>query len=223
MMTEQNVVYFAANLVLFALVLLQFGRLTRPRWVTDKMLLGVTLVFLGCQAAGLIWSGIQLGPWAFADTYLTTMFLTEAGVLVYLLQERSLRQTHLGPSVSSLAFTIHAFTILFIPSPVRESSHISPWQDCQTFSRRALVIGYPWLCGSLVTGALWAQSAWGAYSAWQPGEVWVLIVWLVLTLTLHSRHRPAWQGRPLAVLSLLGLALILVSLPLLGHTARTGW
>jgi cytochrome c-type biogenesis protein CcsB len=39
----------------------------------------------------------------------------------------------------------------------------------------------------VVAGAIWAQDAWGHYWNWDPLEVWSLITWLAIGLTLHVR------------------------------------
>ncbi|MEH6471728.1 MAG: cytochrome c biogenesis protein CcsA [Halopseudomonas sp.] len=39
----------------------------------------------------------------------------------------------------------------------------------------------------VVAGAIWAQDAWGRYWSWDPLEVWSLITWLCIGLTLHVR------------------------------------
>jgi ABC-type transport system involved in cytochrome c biogenesis permease subunit len=265
MTTDESTLYFVANLILFALLLLYWAHLLRPKWVTDRMSLGALLLFLSCQGMALLWSGLRLGPWVFAHRYLSAMFLIEAIVLVYLLLERLLGQRGQGAFVLTLAFVIHTYVILLISPPIEPTLQISPFvrnpwhllhllsavvaygaytcagagaigyfvarfltrsrlaprlpsrQDCQVFTRRALVLGFPWLSGSLVTGAIWAQLAWGSYWSWRPDEVWLLVVWLILAMTLHARTMPGWQGRPLVLLALLGFTLALLSLAFLGQ------
>lgn len=39
----------------------------------------------------------------------------------------------------------------------------------------------------IVAGAIWAQDAWGRYWSWDPLEVWSLLTWLSIGLTLHVR------------------------------------
>lgn len=39
----------------------------------------------------------------------------------------------------------------------------------------------------VVSGAIWAQDAWGRYWSWDPLEVWSLVTWLCIGLTLHLR------------------------------------
>ncbi|MBF0283572.1 MAG: cytochrome c biogenesis protein CcsA [Magnetococcales bacterium] len=46
----------------------------------------------------------------------------------------------------------------------------------------------------LIAGAVWAQDAWGRWWNWDPLEVWTLMTWLLLALTLHLR--PAFNISP---------------------------
>ncbi|MBF0142291.1 MAG: cytochrome c biogenesis protein CcsA [Magnetococcales bacterium] len=46
----------------------------------------------------------------------------------------------------------------------------------------------------LISGAIWAQEAWGRYWDWDPLEVWSLINWLWLVFALHLR--PAFALSP---------------------------
>lgn len=39
----------------------------------------------------------------------------------------------------------------------------------------------------IVAGAIWAKDAWGRYWSWDPLEVWSLLTWLSIGLTLHVR------------------------------------
>ncbi|WP_210395526.1 cytochrome c biogenesis protein CcsA [Motiliproteus sediminis] len=41
----------------------------------------------------------------------------------------------------------------------------------------------------IVAGAIWANDAWGHYWSWDPLEVWSLITWLSIGLTLHVRSQ----------------------------------
>ncbi|MBI9105056.1 MAG: cytochrome c biogenesis protein CcsA [Spirochaetales bacterium] len=52
----------------------------------------------------------------------------------------------------------------------------------------AIVVGYPlFTLGALIFGAIWAESAWGAFWSWDPKETWALITWLVYSVYLHFR------------------------------------
>jgi ABC-type transport system involved in cytochrome c biogenesis permease subunit len=47
----------------------------------------------------------------------------------------------------------------------------------------------------IISGAVWANEAWGAYWSWDPKETWALITWLVFAIYLHSRLLKGWQGQ----------------------------
>jgi cytochrome c-type biogenesis protein CcsB len=77
---------------------------------------------------------------------------------------------------------------------------------------RSIRIGYPlFTIGALFAGAIWARSAWGSFWSWDPKETGSLVVWLFYTLLLHQNIRGSWRGRTLAVLTLVGFAVIIVS------------
>ena len=69
---------------------------------------------------------------------------------------------------------------------------------------RAIMIGFPLLTLGIVTGAAWANYAWGTYWSWDPKETWSLIVWFVYAAFLHARITRGWVGRRAAILSIVG-------------------
>lgn len=69
---------------------------------------------------------------------------------------------------------------------------------------RAIIWGFPFLTAGIITGAAWANYAWGTYWSWDPKETWSLIVWLVYAAFLHARITRGWHGRRAAVLSIAG-------------------
>ncbi len=56
-------------------------------------------------------------------------------------------------------------------------------------------VGFPMLTLGIITGSLWAQTAWGSYWSWDPKETWALITWLVYAAYLHVRIISKWRGR----------------------------
>jgi cytochrome c-type biogenesis protein CcsB len=71
---------------------------------------------------------------------------------------------------------------------------------------KAIMIGFPLLTLGIVTGAAWANYAWGTYWSWDPKETWSLIVWFVYAAFLHARITRGWVGRRAAILSVVGFA-----------------
>ena len=74
---------------------------------------------------------------------------------------------------------------------------------------KSIVIGFPMLTLGIITGAAWANYAWGSYWSWDPKETWSLITWFVYAAFLHARFTRDWRGRKAAVLSIVGFAAVL--------------
>ena len=71
---------------------------------------------------------------------------------------------------------------------------------------KTIAIGFPLLTIGIVTGAFWANVAWGTYWSWDPKETWSLIVWLIYAAYLHARITRGWRGKKAAMLSIIGFA-----------------
>ncbi len=74
---------------------------------------------------------------------------------------------------------------------------------------RMIAIGWPLLTGGIITGAVWANSAWGTYWSWDPKETWSLITWFVYAIYLHSRYVRGWKGTQMAVISSVGFLAVI--------------
>jgi cytochrome c-type biogenesis protein CcsB len=74
---------------------------------------------------------------------------------------------------------------------------------------RMIAIGWPLLTGGIITGAVWANSAWGTYWSWDPKETWSLITWFVYAIYLHSRYVRGWKGTQMAVISAVGFLAVI--------------
>jgi cytochrome c-type biogenesis protein CcsB len=71
---------------------------------------------------------------------------------------------------------------------------------------KAIMIGWPLLTLGIITGAAWANYAWGTYWSWDPKETWSLIVWFLYAAFIHARFTRGWVGRRAAWLSIFGFA-----------------
>ncbi|MBW2149966.1 MAG: cytochrome c biogenesis protein CcsA [Deltaproteobacteria bacterium] len=40
----------------------------------------------------------------------------------------------------------------------------------------------------IITGAVWANEAWGTYWSWDPKETWSLITWIVYAILIHFKY-----------------------------------
>ncbi|MGC9021970.1 MAG: cytochrome c biogenesis protein CcsA, partial [Dissulfurimicrobium sp.] len=69
---------------------------------------------------------------------------------------------------------------------------------------QTIVFGFLWLSIGIITGAIWANEAWGTYWSWDPKETWSLITWFVYAIALHARFIKGWTGRKIAILAIIG-------------------
>ncbi|MCL2457427.1 MAG: c-type cytochrome biogenesis protein CcsB [Desulfobulbus sp.] len=73
---------------------------------------------------------------------------------------------------------------------------------------KTIVFGFMWLSAGIITGAIWANEAWGTYWSWDPKETWSIITWFLYALTLHARFTREWRGRRIAWLAMLGFVAV---------------
>jgi cytochrome c-type biogenesis protein CcsB len=91
---------------------------------------------------------------------------------------------------------------------VAEDSLTSSLPDLRTLDdliHKTIIFGFMWLSAGIITGAVWANEAWGTYWQWDPKETWSIITWFVYAFTLHARFTRGWSGSRIAWLAVLGL------------------
>lgn len=73
---------------------------------------------------------------------------------------------------------------------------------------QSAALGFVFLTLGIITGSVWAHYAWGSYWSWDPKETWSLITWLVYAVMLHVRLVRGWQGKRMALLSIIGFGCV---------------
>tara|TARA_Y100000766_G_scaffold170350_1_gene146298 strand:+ start:859 stop:1788 length:930 start_codon:yes stop_codon:yes gene_type:complete len=91
-----------------------------------------------------------------------------------------------------------------------ESVEFSHSEELDTLSYRSILIGFFLLTLGLISGAVWANEAWGTWWSWDPKETWAFISWLFYAAYLHMRISKGWQGRRPAVLATTGFFVVLI-------------
>jgi len=109
--------------------------------------------------------------------------------IMYLVQEHYVKSKHIGGLFQRL------------PS----------LQSLDEINYRLITIGFPLLTLAIITGAFWADKAWGGYIKGDIRVVWSLITWLIYAIVLHTRLIAGWRGRRAAVLSIIGFLSIIVA------------
>jgi cytochrome c-type biogenesis protein CcsB len=69
--------------------------------------------------------------------------------------------------------------------------------------------GFILLTLGIITGAAWADHAWGRYWGWDPKETWSLITWLIYASFLHARLIGGWKGTRMSLISIFGFAAVI--------------
>ncbi|MFA5809656.1 MAG: c-type cytochrome biogenesis protein CcsB [Thermoleophilia bacterium] len=94
----------------------------------------------------------------------------------------------------------------------RSFSSILPSLDVlDEVSYRGVAFGFPLLTIGIVTGAIWADQAWGRWWGWDPKETWSFITWLFYGGYLHTRLTMGWRGKHSAILAVVGLIVVLIT------------
>jgi cytochrome c-type biogenesis protein CcsB len=83
------------------------------------------------------------------------------------------------------------------------------FEDLDEMTHRMVMFGFLFLTGGIITGAVWANSAWGRYWGWDPKETWSLITWFIYATLLHARLMRGWAGLKIAYLSVIGFMAVL--------------
>ena len=74
---------------------------------------------------------------------------------------------------------------------------------------KMVMFGFLFLTAGIITGAVWANSAWGRFWGWDPKETWSLVTWFIYATLLHVRFIRGWRGMRIAVFTVIGFAAVL--------------
>ncbi len=107
--------------------------------------------------------------------------------VMYLIQEHQLKSKRMGPITKRLP----------------------PLKVLDDLNYQSLTFGFPLLTLGIITGAIWAEYAWGRYWGWDPKETWSLITWFLYAALLHQRLTVGWRGRKAAIMAIVGFLAVL--------------
>ena len=91
-----------------------------------------------------------------------------------------------------------------------EPIEFSHSEELDTLSYRSILLGFVLLTLGLISGAVWANEAWGTWWSWDPKETWAFITWLFYAAYLHMRISKGWQGRKPAIIATSGFFVVLI-------------
>nr|QUT08792.1 cytochrome c heme attachment protein [Pterostyrax corymbosus] len=83
-------------------------------------------------------------------------------------------------------------------------------QQLDHWSYRVISIGFIFLTIGILSGAVWANEAWGSYWNWDPKEIWAFITWTVFAIYLHTRTNTKLPPANSAIAASIGFLIIWV-------------
>ncbi|MBI3653855.1 MAG: cytochrome c biogenesis protein CcsA [Acidobacteria bacterium] len=117
-------------------------------------------------------------------------FLSFGAGLMYIIQERELKQKRFGK--------------IFYRLPSLET--------CDAISFKAIAAGFVLLTLGIAAGIAWSRARDGVFWHGQPLEIFVVIIWVIYLLMLQSRINAGWGGRTAALASIISFMLVIGSL-----------
>jgi len=128
----------------------------------------------------------------------------------------------LMPALRSNWLTVHVFTCFLAYGAVtvgmlsslgyllaargETPAHPQVAEACEAATDKTISFGFLFLTIGIISGAVWANSAWGTYWSWDPKETWSLITWFIYAIFLHCRFLRGWRGKRAAWISVIGFA-----------------
>ena len=128
----------------------------------------------------------------------------------------ALRSAWFGIHIGSAVFAYSAFVaagciglryVLQVKKGLKEKDR--QMQQLDYLSYRLVAFGFLFLTVVILSGAIWAEDAWGSFWAWDPKEVWALITWIIYAVYLHLRLRQGRSGLKMAWFVIVAVPVVL--------------
>ena len=184
-------------------------------------LLLVAIFLLVTLRRPLVALGAVVGPLAFGLTLAADAIYEGARPLPPVLHSAWLPihvvLSFLGDAVFALAFSA---SLLYLVQERRLKTHrgrgmLRHLPSLETLDRlnyTCLVWGLILLTLGIVSGIVWAHTAWGRFWSSDPKVVFSLVTWAIYVVLLQGRMVAGWRGRWAATLTIAGFAVIVLSL-----------
>jgi ABC-type transport system involved in cytochrome c biogenesis permease subunit len=129
------------------------------------------------------------------------------------LLDRTMRP--LMPALRSNWLIIHVLSSMAAYAAFALAAAAAAWalfkgqaEASENFLLRLTKTGFAFLTLGIITGAVWADTAWGAWWSWDPKETWSLLTWLAYAAALHLRKK-GFKGSKFGIILLVCFALVL--------------
>lgn len=114
-----------------------------------------------------------------------------------------------GFAVAFGASLMYIFRQRQADSPTSMIARLPEASILDELTHQTVTFGFLFLTIGIITGAVWANSAWGSYWSWDPKETWSLITWFIYATLLHARLMRGWHGKRIAYISVVGFMAVL--------------
>ena len=81
-------------------------------------------------------------------------------------------------------------------------------QQLDHWGYRIISIGFIFLTIGILSGAVWANEAWGSYWNWDPKETWAFITWTIFAIYFHTRITQNLESLNSAIVASIGFLII---------------
>lgn len=145
-------------------------------------------------------------------SYATLIIGSLLSILFLVISNNENNITIQGSSINQFASKPLTINILknnqLLLEKTNQNSRLNLLESIDNLSYRTIGLGFPLLTIGIISGAVWANEAWGSYWSWDPKETWALITWLIFASYLHSRFTKSWKGKKPAILASLGFFVV---------------
>jgi cytochrome c-type biogenesis protein CcsB len=77
---------------------------------------------------------------------------------------------------------------------------------------RVTIVAFPLFTFAIITGAIWAEAAWGRFWGWDPKETVAFVSWVIYAAYLHARATAGWRTGRAAWVNVAGFATMIFNL-----------
>ncbi|MEQ3550426.1 c-type cytochrome biogenesis protein CcsB [Pseudonocardia nematodicida] len=113
----------------------------------------------------------------------------------------------LVPGVASLLFLMKRNE-----RPAALAAKLPGAEALDRLAYRVTVLAFPLYTFGIITGAVWAEAAWGRFWGWDPKETVAFVAWVLYAAYLHARATAGWRTSRAAWINTAGFATIVFNL-----------
>nr|YP_010625648.1 cytochrome c heme attachment protein [Indigofera argentea]WBG94378.1 cytochrome c heme attachment protein [Indigofera argentea] len=81
-------------------------------------------------------------------------------------------------------------------------------QQLDHWGYHIISLGFIFLTIGILSGAVWANEAWGSYWNWDPKETWAFITWTIFAIYLHTRKNKKLEDVNSSIVASMGFLII---------------